>query len=532
MIHFRWQQPEVSINLKNLKKELECDKITNHCPEPSFKRIALYLGLATLCIAPSCWDTGTDINQGQLYLNGDIYTKYVNNESDPSVMNCSLMETTRKVIGDIESNEEVIYTYECFEKDEYWGYLTLFFVFIFTGLFQVIYIFTAIASLETSRQKMIGYGISLGLIILMPLFPLQVILVKLFTFLTNGPEMKKISTLMIICEANFESQLQFLLQLYIIFTRADRQPSTSQMLSLSTSIFFMAKSSLESSFVNKPNEPLLKKLPLLPQKLCELIFWYGSYAILLSTFRITFFVIGLFTIVTFASCLKCICMKAKISQGEIWQDQKYKGITLNDLTLEAVFFITLPILLVMIYNFPDATIYSLDAAAIISSNSSDLIVQTKLSKIALVNENWANYVIPTILVAGVIHRVLSYMQITKAEKTIQISNKDDQQDIYEIPWGTLKDSPLDSKVVKVLVDEKTFIVPTGDLDIEKYPQESETKIMIKSSKEKDSPFKNLKKKVSCSVKDETAKPIKAYVVKIEDMKEIFIETPKQNITAP
>ena len=315
---------------------------------------------------------------------------------------------------------------------------------------------------------------------------------------------------MIICEANFESQLQFLLQLYIIFTRADRQPSTSQMLSLSTSIIFMAKSSLESSFVNKPNEPLLKKLPLLPQKLCELIFWYGSYAILLSTFRITFFVIGLFTIVAFASCLKCICMKAKISQGQKWQDQEFKGITLNNLTLEAVFFITLPILLVMMNNFPDANIYLLDAAAIISSNSSDLIVQTKLSKMALVNENWANYVIPTILVAGVIHRVLSYMQITKAEETIQISNKDDQQDIYEIARGTLKDSPLDSKVVKVLVDGKTFIVPTHDLDIEKYPQESETKIMIKSSKEKDSPFKNLKKKVSCSVKDETAKPIEAY----------------------
>ena len=225
-------------------------------------------------------------------------------------------------------------------------------------------------------------------------------------------------------------------------------------------------------------------------------------------------------------------MKAKISQGEIWQDQKYKGITLNDLTLEAVFFITLPILLVMIYNFPDATIYSLDAAAIISSNSSDLIVQTNLSKIALVNENWANYVIPTILVAGVIHRVLSYMQITKAEETIQISNKDDQRDIYEIPRGTLKDSPLDSKVVKVLVDGKTFIVPTDDLDIEKYPQESETKTMIKSSNEKDGCFKNLKKKVSCSLEDEITKPIKAYVVKIEDMKEIIIETPQPIITEP
>ena len=396
MITFRFQQPEVSINLKSLKKEIECDKITNRCPEPSFKKIALYFGLW------SCWDTGTDINQGQLYLNGDIYTKYVNKKTDLSVMNynCSLMETTRKVIGDIESNEEVTYTYECFEKDEYWGYITLFFVFVSTGLFQAIYFFTAIGSLETCRHKMIGYGISLGLILLMPLFPLQVILVKLFTFLTDGPEMKKISTLMIICEANFESQLQFLLQLYIIFTRADRQPSTSQMLSLSSSIFFMAKSSLESSFANKPNEPLLKKLPLLSQKLCKLIFWYGSYAILLSTFRITFLVIGLFTIVTFANCLKCICMKAKISQGQEWYDQEYKGLPLNNLSLEAVFFITLPILLVMINNFPDVTIYSLDATAIIPSNSSDLIVQTKLSEIALVKENWANYVIPTILVAG------------------------------------------------------------------------------------------------------------------------------------
>ena len=95
------------------------------------------------------------------------------------------------------------------------------------------------------------------------------------------------------------------------------------------------------------------------------------------------------------------------------------------------------------------------------------------------------------------------MQITKAEETIQISNKDDQQDIYEIPWGTLKDSPLDSKVVKVFVDRKTFIVPTDDLDIEKYPQESETMIVVKRSNEKNGCFKHLKKKVSCNCQDET-----------------------------
>ena len=191
-------------------------------------------------------------------------------------------------------------------------------------------------------------------------------------------------------------------------------------------------------------------------------------------------------------------------------------------TLEAVLFIILPILLVLINNFPDATIYLIDAVAIISSNLSDLIVQTKLSEIALVKENWANYIIPITLISGAVFMVLFYKQNIKAEETIQISNKVDEQDIYEIPRGALQGSPLETKVVKVLVDRKTFIVPTDDLDLKKYPQESETKIMVKSSNEKDGCFKNLKKKVSCRVDDETPKPIKAYIVKIEDMKEMTV----------
>ena len=127
------------------------------------------------------------------------------------------------------------------------------------------------------------------------------------------------------------------------------------------------------------------------------------------------------------------------------------------------------------------------------------------------------------------YRVLKYKQNIKPEETIQISNKDNQQDIYEIPRATLQDSPLETKVVKVLVDGKTFIIPTNDLNIEKYPQESQTKIMVKYSNEKDGCFKNLKEKVSCRVKDKTPKPIKAYVVKItKDMKKIIVD-PDNNI---
>ena len=157
------------------------------------------------------------------------------------------------------------------------------------------------------------------------------------------------------------------------------------------------------------------------------------------------------------------------------------------------------------------------------------MVKTKLLDIALVKENWANYIIPIILISGVMYRVLKYKQNIKPEETIQISNKDNQQDIYEIPCATLQDSPLETKVVKVLVDGKTFIVPTNDLNIEKYPQESQTKIMVKYSNEKDGCFKNLKEKVSCRVKDKTPKPIKPYVVKItKDMKKIIVD-PDNNI---
>ena len=72
--------------------------------------------------------------------------------------------------------------------------------------------------------------------------------------------MKKIGNLMTLCEAIWESNLQLTLQLYIIFTRADRELSTAQILGLSSSILFLAKSMIEENFTDKPNEPLLKKL--------------------------------------------------------------------------------------------------------------------------------------------------------------------------------------------------------------------------------------------------------------------------------
>ena len=91
-------------------------------------------------------------------------------------------------------------------------------------------------------------------------------------------------------------------------------------------------------------------------------------------------------------------MKSKISQGQGWYDQKYKGVNLWILICEVVFFIMLPILLVVINNFPDMTIYSMNPANFKSSSN-----LTKLSDIAF----WAK-------------------QNIKTKETIQILNKDDQ----------------------------------------------------------------------------------------------------------
>ena len=135
--------------------------------------------------------------------------------------------------------------------------------------------------------------------------------------------------------------------------------------------------------------------------------------------------------------------------------------------------------------------------------------------------------IPTTLISGVIYLVLFYNQNIKAGKHIQISNKDDEQAIYKIPRGALQNSPLETEVVKVLVDGKTFIVPKDDLDVEKYPQESETKTMVKRSNEKASCLKNLKMKESCRAEDEISKPIKAYIVRIEEIKEMIVDPEKR-----
>ena len=208
--------------------------------------------------------------------------------NDPAIINsnCTWVKTTNTSLDNHKT--EVIYTFECFEKNPVYGWLTLSIVFCLPGLVN----FSLRKKIFTDDEKMFGLKkiaiqccIILVLIMALPLFPLQIFIVKLLTLLTEGNEMNKISNYMSLFESVLESSSQLTVQLYIIFTSRNRQPSTTQILGLFGSIVFIVKAHLQQHFSETPNAPLKKKLILFPQKLCYVAFICMGGALILLIFQ-------------------------------------------------------------------------------------------------------------------------------------------------------------------------------------------------------------------------------------------------------
>ena len=86
---------------------------------------------------------------------------------------------------------------------------------------------------------------------------------------------------------------------------------------------------------------------------------------------------------------------------------------------------------------------------------------------------------------------------------MEVADKDDVSNVYEIPVGTLKEYPLEDEVIHVLVEDNTYIVPKDDLPLEKYPLDTDVKSVIKFSKDKMTP--------------------KIYIVKKEELKQTSVD---------
>ena len=294
-------------------------------------------------------------------------------------------------------------------------------------------------------------------------------------------------------EGCFESMLQFMLQLYILFSRASL-PSKWQLFTLSSSLFSLGKTGLNAEFRDKKRVSLLKKIKILPIYLSQHCYLTGSCAIIASIFK-EMCIIPVIIWVMMSSCFWHI--------SDLEEEKKYGAINLFSYI---IMFLILCILIVFVNCCPNIVIYHLDYNSFwkIPFDLSNVIVHQKLSDVPIVREGWANYIIPLVMVSFVISCVLYYFKYEKPQRIVKVSDKNDPKKLYEIPIGTLKEAPLENKVINVKIEDRTYVVPIKDFQLDMYPLHS-----------------NVRPVVKCSKLEKTSKH-KVFIVKKDDLTELAV----------
>ena len=245
--------------------------------------VKTFLIIFTTSLAPSFWDTGSDALSTYNFINGTTYTKYVPdlNHSSVNSSQCTHVGTLLQKNGNIS---EVVYEeVECFEQDPVWGYVSLAFL-ILPGL--------------DGGRVWAGLNCCLGLTILtLPFFPFCLLAVKTIGLLNPGNNWKILAGRYAASEGFWESRYQLLLQLFIVFTRADRAPSLTQMCTLASSVVMLAKCSLDNLRRNQRTVEI-KAADFLPGILARLVFFFGHLALLAAFLRngtiVLLFIVGNF----------------------------------------------------------------------------------------------------------------------------------------------------------------------------------------------------------------------------------------------
>eukprot|EP00092_Neocalanus_flemingeri_P029718 GFUD01032266.1.p1 GENE.GFUD01032266.1~~GFUD01032266.1.p1 ORF type:complete len:659 (-),score=121.63 GFUD01032266.1:313-2289(-) len=173
------------------------------------------------------------------YIFGNYYIKY---ETDPHSFDCRNTSSGQT---------------ECLEYDPIYGGLTLSLTFI-SGFFWSFGIFLQLGTYlrkvqpEVFQRKRMLFLFFLPLaLISMISFPLQLFVVSLISCFNDQDQWILLTTKIGIAEGMFNAHFQYMLQLFIIFTRADRHPSLFQYLSAFGSLIFLAYSRIESLLLDR-----------------------------------------------------------------------------------------------------------------------------------------------------------------------------------------------------------------------------------------------------------------------------------------
>ena len=219
------------INFSGLRRELSVQKLWR---ERTWREILRNFVTALIFGALGSFiDISTDGLTAQSFISGANYTKWVKNLSDPANHdNCvhTGRFTSFNPAPHIEF-EQIL----CFEQDPMWGQATIGFLLLPGGMFA-----SEVSKIICDHHGKTSYlyHTLLSVCLTLPcriIFPLVLISVKVVCLINPGPEWKRVNARITGIEGSWESAFQTILTLFIIFTRADRQPSSVQIASLVTS---------------------------------------------------------------------------------------------------------------------------------------------------------------------------------------------------------------------------------------------------------------------------------------------------------
>ena len=106
----------------------------------------------------------------------------------------------------------------------------------------------SLIELSWTAKKGFNYLTCLAL----PFFPIALICVKTIALFNPGPNWKILAQRFTVAEGLSESTCQFYLQLFIVFSRADRSPSSVQLLTLATSFLLLIKVRIDEVLMTQP----------------------------------------------------------------------------------------------------------------------------------------------------------------------------------------------------------------------------------------------------------------------------------------
>ena len=161
-------------------------------------------------------------------------------------------------------NNQTIFKYSCFEKDPFWGGFTCSFIFLPGIAFSLILAYT-IKKTHGSKAFLLH--------LILPFYPFILFFVKVISLFQHGKEWKRFSAFVTACESQVESLLQAVLQLYIIWSRPERQASASQQMAFIGSWVMIGYGLVKALFANRsPGESYFKTV-------CQLVFTSLMYGI-------------------------------------------------------------------------------------------------------------------------------------------------------------------------------------------------------------------------------------------------------------